>query len=94
MFAGVSEGACGLRHLARPPVQGPLPLSPVPSSLAPSRVKTLKSASTEISLVTNQELTRGLFKRLDGIIAYPEEITNPGLPFGTDQTVSQSLPAR
>ena len=40
-----------------------------PSSLAPSRVKNLKSASTEISLVTNQWLTRGLFKRLDGVIA-------------------------
>jgi hypothetical protein len=51
----------------------------------------LKSASTEISLITNQEVTRGLFKRLDGIIAYPEEITNPELPFGAEQVALQLL---
>jgi hypothetical protein len=29
----------------------------------------LKSASTAKAVVTNQRLTRGLFKRLDGVIA-------------------------
>jgi hypothetical protein len=53
-------------------------LSPGPSSPRPSSVTILKSASTKISLVTNQQVTRGLFKRLDGVIAYAEEITNPG----------------
>jgi hypothetical protein len=54
----------------------------------------LKSASTEISHVTNQQVTRGLFKRLDGLIAEPMEITNPGLPFGADQARLQLLLAR
>jgi hypothetical protein len=81
VFAGVSSGACGLRDLGIYALQGPFLLSPGTSSLAPSRVKYLKSASTKISLVTNQRVTRGLFKRLDGIIAYPEEITNPKLPW-------------
>jgi hypothetical protein len=76
VFGGVPAEACGLRLSACWPAQGPIPLSPAPSSLAPSRVKILKSASTKISLVTNQELTRGLFKRLVGVIARPEEITN------------------
>ena len=68
-FAGVTAGACGLRRLARLPAQGLLQFSPAPLSLDPSRVKNLKSASTEISLVTNQEITRGLFNRFDSVIA-------------------------
>jgi hypothetical protein len=85
VFVGVSAGACGLRYLAGLPVPGPISLSPAPSSLAPCRVKILKSASTEISLVTNQQVTRGLFKRLDGVIAWAEEITNPRLPVGASR---------
>ena len=54
-------------------------------------VKFLKSASTKISIVTNQGLTRGLFKRLNGVIAYPEEITNSRLSFGRKRMVSQLL---
>jgi hypothetical protein len=69
VFAGVSAGACGLGDPAGMSVQSPISLSPAPSSLAPSCVKYLKSASTEFSLVTDQWLTRGLSKRLDGIIA-------------------------
>lgn len=57
-------------------------------------VKILKSASNENSVVTNQRVTRGLFKRLDGIIAYPGEITNPRLPFGANQEALQLLRAR
>jgi hypothetical protein len=91
VFAGGSEEARGLHNAAWLPIHDPIPLSPAPSSLAPSRVKNLKSASTEISLITNQEVTRGLFKRLDGIIAYPEEITNPELPFGAEQVALQLL---
>jgi hypothetical protein len=34
--------------------------------------------STAKAVITNQWLTSGLFKRLDGVIAYPEEITNVG----------------
>jgi len=44
---------------------------------APLGVKILKSASTEFSLITNQWVTRGIFKRLDGVIAYPEEMPYP-----------------
>jgi hypothetical protein len=51
----------------------------------------LKSASTKISLVTNLRVTRGLFKQLDGVIAYPEEITNWRLFFGRKQLVPQIL---
>jgi hypothetical protein len=91
VFVGVPAGACGLQDVAWSPVQGPIQLSPPPSSLVPSRVKILKSARTEISLITDQEVTRGLFKRLDGIIAYPEEITNPELPFGAEQVALQLL---
>jgi hypothetical protein len=94
VFAGVSAGTCGLRYLAGLPVPGPILLSPAPSSLASSRVKTLKSASTEISVVTDQWLTRGLFKRLDGVIAKAEEITNPGLTFGSKRAAYQLLRAR
>jgi hypothetical protein len=89
VFAGVPAGVCGFRYLAGLPVPSPISLSPAPSSLAPFRVKTLKSTSTEISLVTNQWVTRGLFKRLDGVIAYPEEITNPRRAFGRKGAVSQ-----
>jgi hypothetical protein len=71
------------------PVQGPIPLSPAPSSLAPSRVKILKSASTEILVITDQWVTRGLFKRLDGVIAYPDEITNPELSRGVNPATLQ-----
>jgi hypothetical protein len=39
----------------------------------------LKAASTEIPLVTNQRVTRGLFKRLDDVIVWAQEITNPRL---------------
>ena len=91
MFAGVSEGACGLRYLVGLPVPGPIPLSPGPYSPRLASVKILKSASKEIQLVTDQQLTRGLFKWLDGVIAYAEEITNPRLPFGGKQVVSGLL---
>jgi hypothetical protein len=94
VFAGVSAGACGLLDLVRLPVQSPVSLSPRPYSLGLLGVKTLKSASTEISLVTNQQVTRGLFKRLDEVIAYAGEITNPRLRFCTDQVALQLLRAR
>ena len=94
MFAGVSVGSCGLRSLCELRVQGLIPLSPACSSLALGGVIILKSASTVISLVTNHELTCGLFKRLDGVIACPEETTNPRLPFGPDQVTLQLLRAR
>ena len=77
VFPGVSAGACGRHLFVWRPVQGPIPLSPGPSSLALASIKILKSASTEIPFVTSQERTRGLFKLLDGVIVYPEEITNP-----------------
>jgi hypothetical protein len=89
VFAGVSAGTCGLREMGMKTPQGPIPLSPALSSLAPSRVKILKSASNENAVVTNQRITRGLFKRLDGIIAYPEEITNPQLPISVDPATLQ-----
>jgi hypothetical protein len=54
----------------------------------------LKSASTEILIFTDQWLTRGLFKRLDGVIAYPEKITNPRLSFGAEQSAFQLLRAQ
>jgi hypothetical protein len=54
----------------------------------------LQSGNTKAAVITNHCLTRGLFNRLDGVIAYPEEITNPRLWFGTNQAVSQSLRAR
>jgi hypothetical protein len=69
VFAGVAAGSCGLRHTVPLPAQSPIPLSPVPSSLALASVKFLKSASTKILVITDQWLTRGLFKRLDGVIA-------------------------
>jgi hypothetical protein len=94
VFAGVSAEACGLLDSAHRPGQCPISLSPGPSSLGPHSVKILKSGNTANAVVTNQWLTRGLFKRLDSVIAYPEEITNPRLWFGTDQAVSQSLRAR
>jgi hypothetical protein len=94
VFAGVPAEACALRHTAALPVQGLLSLSPGPSSLALSRVKYLKSASTKISVVIDQELTRGLFKRLDGVIAYPEEITNPRPRFAADRAALPLLHAR
>jgi hypothetical protein len=75
------------------PAQSPIPLYPVPSSLALAGVKILKSASTKVALVTNQALTCGLLK-LDGVIAYPEEITNLRLPFGAVQAALQLLHAR
>jgi len=92
--AGVSAEACGLRYLAWLPIQGPILLSPGPYSLGPHSVKILKSGSTAKALVTNQWLTRGLFKRLDEIIAYPEEITNPRLSLGRKRVVSQLPRAR
>jgi hypothetical protein len=61
---------------------------------ASSRVNHLKSANTKISLVTIQSLTRGLFKRLDGVIAWAEEITNPRLPFNAEQAAFQLLSTR
>ena len=76
MYAGVSAGTCGLRDSGFSAGQGPIPLSSRPSSLALSRVKPLKSASTEIALVTDQWVTRELFKWLDGVIAWAEKITN------------------
>jgi len=94
MFAGVSAGACGLRLGAWLPVKWLLSLSPSPSSLGPQSVKILKSGSTENAVVTNQWFIRGLFKRLDGVIAYPKEITNPRLPFGANQAAFQLLRAR
>jgi hypothetical protein len=69
VFTGVSVEACGLRDPVRQPLQVALPLSPGPSSLPSSRVKILKSGSTKIMVITDQWLTRGLFKRLDGVIA-------------------------
>jgi hypothetical protein len=89
VFTGVSAGACGLPLPARKSLQGAIPLSRGPSSLGPHSVKYLKSGSTKISLVTIQELTRGLFKRLDGVIAYPEETTYLRLSFGPGQVVLQ-----
>jgi hypothetical protein len=56
--------------------------------------KILSPEAPKISLAKNQELTRGLFKRLDGVIAYPKEITNPRLPLGADQAALQLLRAR
>jgi hypothetical protein len=94
VFAGISAETCGLRDSGFSAGQGPIPLSKRPSSLAPSRVKYLKSASTKISLFTNQWVTRGLFKRLDGVIAYPEETTNPLQSFGSDTAELQLLHAR
>jgi len=94
VYAGVPAEACGLPLPARKSPQGPIPLSPRPSSLTLSRVKALKSASTKISLVTNQELTRGLFKRLDGVIAYPGEITIARLLSRTEQAALQLLRVR
>jgi hypothetical protein len=41
-----------------------------------------------------QQVTRGLFKRLDSVIAYPEKITNPRLPFDHKRAGSQLLRAR
>jgi hypothetical protein len=94
VFAGVSAGACGLRSLAQLRVQGPILFSPGPSSLATSRVKILKSASSKIPIITNQRVTRGLFKRLDGVIAWAEEITNPRLPYSVKPVTSQLVGAR
>jgi hypothetical protein len=94
VFAGGSEEARGLHNAAWLPIHDPIPLSPAPSSLAPCRVKNLKSASTKISLVTNQRVTRGLFKRLDGVIAYPEEITNLQIPFASNAATCQRVWAR
>jgi hypothetical protein len=94
VFAAVSAGSCGLRDSGFSAGRGPIPLSPAPSSLALASVKILKSTSTKISLINNQWVTRGLFKRLDGIIAYPEEITNPKLLFGAEQARLQLLHAR
>ena len=71
------------------PFQTPFLLSPGHSSLVLTSVKLLKSASTKISLVTYQQLTHGLFNRLDAVIAYPEEITNPGRSFARKRAVSQ-----
>jgi hypothetical protein len=45
-------------------------------------------------MFTNQRFTRGLFKRLDGVIAYAEEITNQRLSFGAQQGILQLLRAR
>jgi hypothetical protein len=94
VFAGVSAGVCGLHNAAWSPVQSDVLLSPSPSSPASSSVKILKSASTEISLVTNQSVTRGLFKRLEGFIAYPEKITNLRLRFGAEHAALQPLRVR
>ena len=69
VFTVVPAGACGLRLPGRWWATSPISLSQGPFSLRPSSVKILKSASTEISLVTNQRVTRGLFKRLVGVIA-------------------------
>jgi hypothetical protein len=35
-------------------------------------VKNLKSSSNADAVITNQEFTRRLFNRLDGVIAWPE----------------------
>jgi hypothetical protein len=40
-----------------------------------------------------QFLARGLFKRVDGVIAYPEEITNPRLSSIIDPATLQLLRA-
>jgi hypothetical protein len=56
---------------------------------APPSVKNPKSVSTAIPVITNQWVTRGLFNRLDGVIAYPEKITNPKLPFGVNPATLQ-----
>jgi hypothetical protein len=45
-----------------------LSIRPVLLSASPC-VKILKSASTKISAIENQQVTRGLFKRLDSVIA-------------------------
>jgi hypothetical protein len=94
VFAGVSAEACGLPLPARKSPQGPILLSPGPSSLGPSRVKFLKSGSTKIPLVTNQRVTRGLFKRLDGVIAYPEETAYLRLSSGSNRAEFQLPRAR
>jgi hypothetical protein len=54
----------------------------------------LKSASTKISLVTDQWVTRGLFKRLDGVIAWPEETAYLRLFFDAARGVLQFLRVR
>jgi hypothetical protein len=79
VFAGVSAGSCGLHDAAWSPVQGPIPLSPGHSPPSLASVKNPKSASTAKAVVTNQRVTRGLFKRLDGVIACPEEAADLGL---------------
>jgi Na+/H+ antiporter len=94
VFTGVPAEACGLRDPARKSPHGPIQLSPGPSSLALPSVKYLKSGSTLKRVPTNQWVTRGLFKRLDGVIAYPEEITNPRFPFGRNQAALQLQCAR
>jgi hypothetical protein len=38
--------------------------------------------------------TSGLFKRFDGVIAYPEEITNPRLYLNIDPVTLQPVCAR
>jgi len=61
---------------------------------ASASVKNPKSGSTTKATVTIQWLTRGLFKRLDGVIAYPEEKAYLRLPFYPNRAASQFPRAR
>jgi hypothetical protein len=61
---------------------------------APRCVKILKSASTAKARVTEQQVTRGLFKRLDGVIAWAEEISNLRLESGADDAALEFLRVR
>ena len=60
----------------------------------PHSVKNLKSGSTADAVITNQLLTLGLFKRLDGSIAWAEETAYLRRSFGADRAVLQHLPAQ
>jgi len=57
---------------------GRVSLSPGGSSLLVGGGLRAKSASSQICVLTSHVVTRGPIERLDGIIAYQEEITNRG----------------
>jgi hypothetical protein len=61
---------------------------------ASQSVKNPKSGSTADAAITIQWVTRGLFKRLDGVIAWPEETACLSLFFGEDQAALQLPRAR
>jgi len=65
--------ACGLRLLADSPFKAPFHSLRAFFLSAPPSVKNPKSGSTATAVITNLWVTRRLFKRLDGVIACPEE---------------------